>query len=209
MGIILGKRLDYYLLLREIFNKPVVSHTVYLERALKILQPFIEITEPTRSSLTGIDTAGYLVSTILQVMALCRNLFAKSAFLYDALLLIQVAYAIGTSHDTKLTSDALLLVNLYCPIVFLGRSAGRTDMDAERILAMLARHRQVVHLHIRVIRGTFLEVRTDAKHLQPEVADRDIICLFTRYYAGKARNAAVQIGDYRILGHSASSPSTY
>ena len=91
-----------------------------MRRGLEVLDALIEVAEEAG--------AGAALGHALGQLALSRALLAQRALLHDALLLVEVAHAVGAAHDAELAADALRLVNLNGAVGQLVRaSVGHTD----------------------------------------------------------------------------------
>ena len=163
-------------------------------RRLEGIDALVQIAEEAGTA-TALDNA-------LGQLALGGTLLAERALLNDALLLVQVAHAVGAGHGAELAADALRLVDLHGAVLQLMGGARRAHLHALGVLAVLALNGEEVHLHVREGAGTALNgMRTDAQRFNPEVAHVHAVDGLARHGAGKAARATVEVRDDRVIRH--------
>ena len=102
--------------------------------------------------------------------------------------LVPIAHAVRAGHDAVLAPDALAVVHQDHAVLALVAGAGGAHAHALGVVAVLARHGQVVHLQVGVgSRGTYGE------HLVVIGAQAHAVFLLADHRAGMAPDAAVQI----------------
>ena len=74
-----------------------------------------------------------------------------------------------------------------------------TDVHALGIRAMLASYGQEVHFHIGALRAFVFRIGANAQHLVPKRANRHAIGGFACDAAAQAANAAIEVGNYRVM----------
>ena len=137
------------------------------------------------------------------LLALVDEVRAHRALLDDALVLALVvgAHAVGASHDAVLAADALAVVNQHHAVLALVAGAGGAHVHALRVVAMLARHGQVVHLQVGI--GSR---RAHRQHLVVERAQPHVVLLLAHDGAGVAADAAIEVDINNVASHVTSHP---
>jgi hypothetical protein len=127
--------------------------------------------------------------SVLCIKAVCDNLItirlggkmvAQCALLHNALVLIVITYTVRAGIDAILAADAFILINQYDIVLWVSvRGASGANTHARRILALLAMHRQPVHLNLGI-----LAKRTNGKDTTPVVTQSDFVLELTSNYTG-------------------------
>ena len=164
--------------------------------ALEILDAFVQIAEEARACAALLDAGRQL--------ALGDALLAERALLHDALLLVEVAHAVGAGHGAELAADALRLVDLHGAVGGHVRGLGRADGHAGRVRAVLALDGQEVGVDVRPLAALLARVRAHAQDLVPVVAHRNVVDDLAPNRARQAADALVEVSQDGITRHHAS-----
>ena len=118
----LGERLDPLSERRAVLHHLLVGSRQIVggRQGLEGLQTLVQVAEEAG--------AGTALGHALGQLALGGALLAERALLDDALLLVQVAHAVGAGHGAELAADALRLVDLHGAVLQLmgGAPVGHT-----------------------------------------------------------------------------------
>ncbi len=162
--------------------------------ALEGLDPLVEVAKVAGAPAALRDAAGE--QTLVDAVG------AHVALLDHALVLVEVAHAVGAHAHARLAPDAHVLVDVDDAVLALVGRAGGADLHALGVLAVLALERQEVHLDVGELAALGLGHRPHADDLVPVVADRHVVLNLASHGARKAADASVQIGDDCIAAHS-------
>jgi hypothetical protein len=160
-------------------------------RTFEGIDIFVEVTEVTSTTAA--------LSYALRKLALSGELVAERALLNDLFVLIEVTDVVRTSHCAELATDALFLVDLDSAVFFLVGSTSRANLNAERILAVLAADRQIVELNIRELTAVNYGVRSDTDDLLPILTYGDTVDNLAGDGANEATDAAVEVSNDSVL----------
>ncbi len=111
---------------------------------------------------------------------------AERAFLDNFILRIERSRAVRACRNAHLAADTLLFVDQNLTVLCLIGGAGRTDLHAGRVSAVLADGRKEILLHVGI-----LPDRTDGQHFVVIHAHRHIILELAGRFAGVTADTAV------------------